>query len=136
MQGLNEDSNAIQTATGEKVGQFIHHLATFIGGIAIGAAPCPFVLCLHQLISKTPICYGPYPEHFVSCRAAFWKGWKLTLVMISVLPLLAACGLAFGTLMGRLSTKSSEAYGKANSIVQQASWRRCSESLGLLTRVL
>lgn len=86
LQGLSEDTNAIQTATGEKVGQYFHHNATFVGGIAIG----------------------------------FWKGWKLTLVMMSVLPLLAVSGFLFGSLMGKLTTKSSEAYGIANSIVQQA----------------
>lgn len=69
---------------------------------------------------------------FTRGPAAFWKGWKLTLVMISVLPLLALCGLAFGTLMGRLSTKSSEAYGRANSIVQQA----CSRILSSLKWLL
>lgn len=35
-QGLNEDANMVQTATGEKVGQVLHHLATFVGGIIIG----------------------------------------------------------------------------------------------------
>jgi hypothetical protein len=39
--------------------------------------------------------------------------------MMSVLPLLAASGMAFGALLGKLSSKSSEAYGRANSIVQQ-----------------
>jgi ATP-binding cassette, subfamily B (MDR/TAP), member 1 len=58
--------------------------------------------------------------HFASaCCAAFWKGWKLTLVMMSVLPLLAGAGMAFGALLGKLASKSSEAYGRANSIVQQ-----------------
>lgn len=36
VQGLNEDANMVQTATGEKVGQVLHHLATFVGGIIIG----------------------------------------------------------------------------------------------------
>lgn len=39
--------------------------------------------------------------------------------MLSVLPLLAASGMAFGALLGKLSSKSSDAYGRANSIVQQ-----------------
>jgi ATP-binding cassette, subfamily B (MDR/TAP), member 1 len=57
--------------------------------------------------------------HFALFCAAFWKGWKLTLVMMSVLPLLAASGMAFGALLGKLSSKSSDAYARANSIVQQ-----------------
>ena len=39
--------------------------------------------------------------------------------MMSVLPLLAGAGMAFGALLGKLSSESSEAYGRANSIVQQ-----------------
>ncbi len=145
MQGLNEDSNAVQNATGEKVGQFIHHIATFVGGIAIGGlhndrtlatlrqmvliehwqhSQCPGVCimtaqsCVGQQLS---FCRCSQQESArTSCAAAFWKCWKLTLVMISVLPLLAGCGLAFGSLMGKLSSQSSDAYGRANSIVQQA----------------
>ena len=55
--------------------------------------------------------------------AAFWKGWKLTLVMMSVLPLLALLGVAMGSMMAKLSTRASSAYGKANEIVQQVSAR-------------
>ena len=55
--------------------------------------------------------------------AAFWKGWKLTLVMMSVLPLLALLGVAMGSMMAKLSTRASNAYGKANEIVQQVSAR-------------
>lgn len=40
--------------------------------------------------------------------------------MLSVMPALALAGLAFGTLAGRLTTHAGEAYGNANSIVQQA----------------
>lgn len=41
LQGLNEDCTAIQDAVAEKVGNFLHHLATFVVGFAIG------VLLLH-----------------------------------------------------------------------------------------
>ena len=51
--------------------------------------------------------------------AAFWKGWKLTLVMMSLTPLLAAASMAFGALLGQASVKGSNAYERANSIVQQ-----------------
>ena len=33
---LNEDCNSIQNAISEKVGNTLHHLATFLVGIAIG----------------------------------------------------------------------------------------------------
>ena len=36
LNGLNEDTVTIQNAIGEKVGNFVHHLSTFLVGIAIG----------------------------------------------------------------------------------------------------
>lgn len=36
LHGLNEDTVTIQAAIGEKVGNFVHHLFTFVVGIAIG----------------------------------------------------------------------------------------------------
>ena len=38
LQGLNEDCVAISDAIGEKVGNFIHHLVTFVVGYGIGAS--------------------------------------------------------------------------------------------------
>ena len=35
-QGLNADTNDLQKGTGEKVGQTIHHLVSFVGGISVG----------------------------------------------------------------------------------------------------
>lgn len=86
LQGLNEDANAVQTATGEKVGMVVHHLATFVGGLTVG----------------------------------FIRGWRLALVMVAVLPLIGVIGAAFGAVVGALSTKAADAYGHANSLVQQA----------------
>lgn len=36
LQGLNQDTVAVQNAIGEKVGNFIHNFTTFIVGITIG----------------------------------------------------------------------------------------------------
>lgn len=36
LHGLQEDINAVQNAIGEKVGNFIHNLCTFVVGIAVG----------------------------------------------------------------------------------------------------
>ena len=38
---LNEDCNSIQNAISEKVGNTLHHIATFVVGIAIGLPLCP-----------------------------------------------------------------------------------------------
>ena len=39
--------------------------------------------------------------------------------MLASMPALAIAGLVFGSLAGRLNQKAGEAYGDANSIVQQ-----------------
>ena len=36
LNGLNDDTVTVQNAIGEKVGNFVHHLATCLVGIAIG----------------------------------------------------------------------------------------------------
>ena len=36
LHGLNEDIVTVQEAIGEKVGNFVHHLFTFLVGVAIG----------------------------------------------------------------------------------------------------
>jgi ATP-binding cassette subfamily B (MDR/TAP) protein 1 len=36
LQGLNQDTLAVQNAIGEKVGNFVHNFVTFLVGIAIG----------------------------------------------------------------------------------------------------
>ena len=47
LQGLNEDCTAIQDAIGEKVGNFVHHLSTFIVGYGIGE-PMKAAMQLHS----------------------------------------------------------------------------------------
>lgn len=55
----------------------------------------------------------------VGYAIAFARSWQLSLVMLSVVPALAIAGLVFGSLAGKLSTQAADAYGVANSIVQQ-----------------
>ncbi len=55
----------------------------------------------------------------VGYAIAFARSWQLSLVMLSVVPALAIAGTVFGTLAGKLSTKAADAYGVANSVVQQ-----------------
>lgn len=55
LNGLNDDTVTIQNAIGEKVGNFVHHLATFLVGIAIGqSSPVP-----HQC---------PYSDNAIKAR--------------------------------------------------------------------
>lgn len=46
------------------------------------------------------------------------SGWWVQ-VMCAVLPALGAAGVALGAMLGKLSTKAADAYGDANSLVQQ-----------------
>lgn len=48
LNGLNEDTLAIQSAISEKVGNFVHHLCTFLVGIAIGRAAYCWASCIPQ----------------------------------------------------------------------------------------
>lgn len=49
LHGLNEDSVTVQNAISEKAGNFIHHIFTFLVGIAIGRSPVPNSMLPHQL---------------------------------------------------------------------------------------
>ncbi|CAI5536823.1 unnamed protein product [Closterium sp. Naga37s-1] len=50
---------------------------------------------------------------------AFIAGWQLTLVMLAVLPLLAAAGAAMTVIVSKSSNKGQEAYAAAGTIVEE-----------------
>ncbi|KAI5393784.1 hypothetical protein KIW84_060774 [Lathyrus oleraceus] len=50
---------------------------------------------------------------------AFTKGWLLTLVMMSTLPLLAVSGAAMAVIIGKMASKGQTAYAKAAHVVEQ-----------------
>ncbi|CAI5996599.1 unnamed protein product [Closterium sp. NIES-65] len=50
---------------------------------------------------------------------AFIAGWQLTLVMLAVLPLLAAAGAALTVIVSKSSNKGQEAYAAAGTIVEE-----------------
>ncbi|TKY61652.1 ABC transporter B family member 11 [Spatholobus suberectus] len=50
---------------------------------------------------------------------AFIKGWLLTVVMLSAVPLVAAAGAAFGFIIGRMATRGQSAYAKASRVVEE-----------------
>lgn len=49
----------------------------------------------------------------------FISGWKLALVILAVVPLIAACGAAIGMVLAGLSAKGQEAYAKAGSVAEE-----------------
>jgi ATP-binding cassette subfamily B (MDR/TAP) protein 1 len=51
---------------------------------------------------------------------AFTRGWDMTLVLLSLLPVLAGTGFAISVLVTRLSSAMNRAYADANSLAQQA----------------
>nr|KYP57637.1 ABC transporter B family member 4 [Cajanus cajan] len=50
---------------------------------------------------------------------AFIRGWLLTLVMLSTLPLLALSGAALAVIIGRMASRGQTAYAKAAHVVEQ-----------------
>ncbi|XP_027350636.1 ABC transporter B family member 11-like isoform X2 [Abrus precatorius] len=50
---------------------------------------------------------------------AFIKGWLLTVVMLSTLPLLVAAGAAMAVIIGKTASRGQTAYAKAAHVVEQ-----------------
>ncbi|KAK7392183.1 hypothetical protein VNO78_20613 [Psophocarpus tetragonolobus] len=50
---------------------------------------------------------------------AFVKGWLLTVVMLSTLPLLALSGAVMAVIIGRMASRGQTAYAKAAHVVEQ-----------------
>ncbi|BFG14786.1 hypothetical protein CerSpe_010600 [Prunus speciosa] len=82
---MSGDTVLIQEAMGEKVGNFIQLIATFVGGFVI----------------------------------AFVKGWLLTLVMLSSIPLLVLSGAIMGILISKMASSGQTAYSVASTVVEQ-----------------
>jgi ATP-binding cassette subfamily B (MDR/TAP) protein 1 len=51
---------------------------------------------------------------------AFIRGWSMTLVILSLLPVLGLAGFLMTYMIGRMTTLLNRAFAKANSIAQQA----------------
>ncbi len=55
-----------------------------------------------------------------NASTAFTQGWQLTLVIISLMPVLAIAGVLITFITGKLQARMTSAYGDANSISTQA----------------
>jgi ATP-binding cassette subfamily B (MDR/TAP) protein 1 len=51
---------------------------------------------------------------------AFVKGWLLTLVMLSSIPLLVISGAGMAIIIARMASRGQTAYAKAATVVEQA----------------
>jgi ABC-type bacteriocin/lantibiotic exporter with double-glycine peptidase domain len=56
----------------------------------------------------------------IAICVAFWRGWKLTLVMVSLTPLIAVAGAAMAKVMSYGTSRVAEAYSNANMQSSQA----------------
>ena len=56
LHGLNEDIVTVQEAIGEKVGNFVHHLFTFLVGVAIGQCTC----CAQSIVAAVLAAFSLY----------------------------------------------------------------------------
>jgi len=50
---------------------------------------------------------------------AFIKGWLLTVVMLSVVPLVAAAAAAMALIIGMMASRGQNAYAKASQVVEE-----------------
>ena len=57
---------------------------------------------------------------FAGIIIAFVRGWKMTLVILSLLPILGFAGFLLTYVSGKMSENINKAYAKANSVAQQA----------------
>lgn len=55
-----------------------------------------------------------------SIAIAFWRGWKLTLVMLAVMPLIAVAGGILAKVLTWGTSRRAEAYEKANVVASQS----------------
>ena len=50
---------------------------------------------------------------------AFIKGWKVTLVMLSTIPLLVAAGGAMAMIISKKSSQGQQSYAEAGNVVEK-----------------
>eukprot|EP01132_Coremiostelium_polycephalum_P006617 gene6617-8188_t len=82
---ISNDTHLFQDAIGEKIGNFVHNISTFIAGFVVG------------------LIYG----------------WQLTLVILSITPLIIASGAFMAKTMTDFTKESNESYSKAGGIAEE-----------------
>ncbi|KAL8062072.1 hypothetical protein ABFX02_02G122900 [Erythranthe guttata] len=82
---MSSDTILIQDAIGEKVGNFVQGVSSFLGGFVI----------------------------------AFVKGWHLTLVMLTSIPLIVISGGVMYSLSSKIASRAEKSYSNAANVFQQ-----------------
>jgi len=75
-----------------------------------------FILCLKKQVGKFLQLIATFVGGFV---IAFTKGWLLTVVLMTTLPLVVVSGAAMAVIIGRTASKGQTAYAKAAHVVEQ-----------------
>ncbi|XP_069111959.1 ATP-dependent translocase ABCB1-like isoform X2 [Argopecten irradians] len=68
---------------------------------------------------KMGFCFQYLAAFFGGFAIGFWKSWKMTLVMMSLTPLMAFCAALFSKKMQNLSKNAQESYSAAGSIAEE-----------------
>ncbi|XP_071841103.1 ATP-dependent translocase ABCB1-like isoform X2 [Apostichopus japonicus] len=68
---------------------------------------------------KVAICLQFISQFFAGFAIGFVKSWELTLVIMSMTPLLAICGAFMSKMIASFATKEQESYAKAGSIAEE-----------------
>ena len=123
MSALAQRLQAIAASTAHWAGQSQHSKSVFT------ALPqCSENSQLPALCVGLVLCWQPELVHVHSgthrtdqptWRAAFAKGWSMTLVMLAVIPLMTVVVGMLVMMAGRLERTASAAYAEANSLVQE-----------------
>mmetsp|Transcript_52007 Transcript_52007/g.92801 ORF Transcript_52007/g.92801 Transcript_52007/m.92801 type:complete len:1319 (-) Transcript_52007:1058-5014(-) len=56
---------------------------------------------------------------FFAYAFAFWQSWRLTLIMLCVMPIMAVCGGIMAKLVANFTTKAQDTYATAGGIAQE-----------------
>lgn len=129
--GLNEDCTAIQNALSEKV-------CTTAGAAHVHGSQQPVIqhrerthprtvhMCMPSQCGtcELRVQVGNTVHHLVTFLAslaiAFWRGWKLTLVMVALLPLIAVAGGILAKVLTWGTTRRAQAFEEANIVAAQS----------------
>ncbi|KAH9313080.1 hypothetical protein KI387_028115, partial [Taxus chinensis] len=93
-----------ETSTGEIIGRMSGDIVLIQE--AMGEKVVEFIQCMTIFLA--------------GINVAFIKGWKLTLVILSIIPLLVVTGSSMAMIISKMSSRGQQAYAEAANIVEQS----------------
>ena len=126
---MNDNVEVVQKAMSQHLGTTARNLSTAAVSFGLGTNPRLLSYCNLLLFALSPIFVLPLLKrvrftltHGLSCymgdasSAAFWQAWDVTLLMLAVVPVLAAINYAGFRMMEKYSKNTAAFYGKANGV--------------------